>query len=86
MFGNLVGYGDYGFVYEDETEINGPDGSVVKIMNLSNPCNLQQYNMFIQIMNHQDQGIWTPGLPFVFQTFRGIMNTNILNILSYTTT
>ena len=86
MFGNLVGYGDYGFVYEDETEINGPDGSVVKIMNLSNPCNLQQYNMFIQIMNHQDQGIRTPGLPFVFQTFRGIMNTNILNILSYTTT
>ena len=86
VFGNLVGYGDYGFVYEDETEINGPDGSVVKIMNLSNPCNLQQYNMFIQIMNHQDQGIRTPGLPFVFQTFRGIMNTNILNILSYTTT
>ena len=85
VFGNLVGYGDYGFVYEDETEINGPDGSVVKIMNLNNPCNLQQYNMFIQIMNHQDQGIRTPGLPFVFQTFRGIMNSNILNILSYAT-
>ena len=86
MFGNLVGYGDYGFVYEDETEINGPDGSVVKILNLNNPCNLQQYNMFIQLQNHQDQGIRTPGLPFVFQTFRGIMNPNILNILSYATT
>ena len=46
MFGNLVGYGEYGFVYEDETEINGPDGSVIKIMNLNNLCNLQQYNMF----------------------------------------
>ncbi len=50
MFGNLVGYGDYGFVYEDETEINGPDGSVVKILNLNNLCNLQQYNMFIQLL------------------------------------
>ncbi len=86
MFGNLVGYGDYGFVYEDETEINGPDGSVVKILNLNNLCNLQQYNMFIQLQNHQEQGIRTPGLPFVFQTFRGIMNPNILNILSYATT
>ena len=86
MFGNLVGYGDYGFVYEDETEINGPDGSVIKIMNLNNLCNLQQYNMFIQLQNHQDQGIRTPGLPFVFQTFRGIMTANVLNILSYTTT
>ena len=86
MFGNLVGYGEYGFVYEDETEINGPDGSVVKILNLNNPCNLQQYNMFIQLQNHQDQGLRTPGLPFVFQTFRGIMTPNILNILSYATT
>ncbi len=54
MFGNLIGYGDYGFVYEDETELNGPDGSVVKIVNLENICNEQQYNMFNQIMNHQN--------------------------------
>ena len=86
VFGNLIGYGDYGFVYEDETELNGPDGSVVKIVNLENICNEQQYNMFNQIMNHQNQGIRTPGLPFVFQTFRGTMNQSILNILSYATT
>ena len=65
MFGELIGYGDYGFVFEDETEINGPEGSVIKIMTLDTPgweCNIQQYNMFTQLMNHQDQGIRTPGV------------------------
>jgi len=86
MFGALIGYGDYGFVFEDETEINGPDGAVVKIMTLDTPgweCNLQQYNMFAQLMNHQDQGVRTPGLPAVFKHFRGQMDLNLLNILSY---
>ena len=86
MFGELIGYGDYGFVFEDETEINGPDGAVVKIMTLDTPgweCNLQQYNMFAQLMNHQDQGVRTPGLPAVFKHFRGQMDLNLLNILSY---
>ncbi len=86
MFGDLIGYGDYGFVFADETEMNGPDGAVVKIMTLDTPgweCNLQQYNMFAQLMNHQDQGIRTPGLPLVFKHFRGQMDINLLNILSY---
>ena len=104
MFGELIGYGDYGFVFEDETEINGPDGAVVKIMGLSRAspkylmerkgqsmsrkesaghCNLQQYNMFAQLMNHQDEGIRTPGLPAVFKHFRGQMDLNLLNILSW---
>ena len=85
MFGDLIGYGDYGFVYEDETETNGPDGSVVKIMPMSNVCNQQQYNLFKQLENQQNQGIRTPGLPFVFATFRGQMNANVLNVLSYAT-
>ncbi len=85
MFGDLIGYGDYGFVYEDETEANGPDGSVVKIMPMSNVCNQQQYNLFTQLQNQQNQGIRTPGLPFVFSTFRGVMNANVLNVLSYAT-
>jgi len=86
MFGELIGYGDYGFVFEDETEINGPDGAVIKIMTLDTPgweCNTQQYNMFTQLMNHQDQGIRTPGLPYIFKHFRGQMDINLLNILSY---
>ena len=86
MFGELIGYGDYGFVFEDETEINGPDGSVVKIMTLDTPgweCNTQQYNLFAQLMNHQDQGIRTPGLPYIFKHFRGQMDITLLNILSY---
>tara|TARA_B100002019_G_C21262445_1_gene597533 strand:- start:4 stop:1911 length:1908 start_codon:yes stop_codon:yes gene_type:complete len=85
VFGDLIGYGDYGFVYEDETETNGPDGSVVKIMPMSNVCNQQQYNLFKQLENQQNQGIRTPGLPFVFATFRGQMNANVLNVLSYAT-
>ena len=86
MFGELIGYGDYGFVFEDETEINGPDGAVIKIMTLDTPgweCNTQQYNLFAQLMNHQDQGIRTPGLPYIFKHFRGQMDITLLNILSY---
>ena len=86
MFGELIGYGDYGFVFDDETEINGPDGAVIKIMTLDTPgweCNTQQYNLFAQLMNHQDQGIRTPGLPYIFKHFRGQMDITLLNILSY---